>query len=361
MKHTRDSRKPDQAAKEKAAATGENDVKEAVQGGAEESGAPRSWKQYIEQSMPVREQKAGAEPEAQPKQAGPDVKEEAKALLERFLRQAKKAGKAAMSAAGAGWDKVNDFTAGGWEKAGQATEKLRSVVARHPVSPLLYVTLLAVGVGVWAFKGTYVRAYAMEVNGQPVALVSGQDEADEILGNVETRVASILGEDYGYEAEVTLAPVYTVPDALSDVVEVEDALFEEVGAYMTAYAISVDGVELGCAADKNELYRMLDEIAQPYIPEDAVRYEFVEDVQVYPVELPSNTQFDVEPIRAELSSLRVEQAVYVVEKGDTFNAIAYSLDMMPNELSVLNPDVIVDKLWVGRAPPVCAGAHQRDL
>ena len=68
----------------------------------------------------------------------------------------------------------------------------------------------------------------------------------------------------------------------------------------------------------------------------------------HPIELPSNTQYDVESIRTTLGQLRVEQSTYEVKKGDTFNAIAYSLDMMPNELSVLNPDVIVNKLWVGQ-------------
>ena len=91
---------------------------------------------------------------------------------------------------------------------------------------------------------------------------------------------------------------------------------------------------------------LLDEAAAPYLTEDTVSYEFVEDVEIAPVELPSNTRFDLAPIRATLAEMRVEQSTYVVKKGDTFNAIAYSLDMMPNELSVLNPDVIVDKLWV---------------
>ena len=243
---------------------------------------------------------------------------------------------------------MNGLTAGRLEKAGQGIAKVRDMVARHPVSPLLYATVLAAAICWTAFRGTYVRAYVMEVNGQPVGLVSSEDEGKAIVSNVGTRAASVLGEDYDYEPQVDFAPAYAAPDALSDTVAVEDALFDGVGAYMTAYAISVDGVEIGRAADSGELYRLLDEIAQPYLPADAIRYEFVEDVQITPVEMPANSTFDLEPIRAELSALSVEEATYEVKKGDTFNAIAYSLDMMPNELSVLNPDVIVNKLWVGQ-------------
>ena len=361
MKHTRDSRRPDEAAKEKNAVNGANQT---------QSTAPQSWKEYIDQTMPVQKReaevkqdavprreakrKADAEPkaDAQPGRESrlkldvSEAKVQAKEAWGRFAQWAGEAGKNARTAAGTGWEKFSSLTAGGRGKLGKGAARIRNVVAKHPVSPLLYATVLAVGIGVVAFKGTYARAYVLEVNGQTVGMVSGEDEANAILDNVESRAASILGDGYSYEAEVSLAPVYAPANALSDAAEVEDTLFSEVGAYMTAYGISVDGVEIGCAADQNELYRMLDEIAQPFIPANAVRYEFVEDVEVYPVEVPSNTQFDVESIRAELSSLKVERAVYTVKQGDTFNAIAYSLDMDPNDLSVLNPDVIVNQLWV---------------
>ena len=348
MEPTSDNRRPEKEAAEKLAVTGGGDTKEPERSGKPQSGAPRSWRQYIEQDLPAQDTGAEAGREgAGVRQVGPDVKEAAKTAWSRFARWVQETGGKALSGARAAWEKLGGATAGGREKLGRGAEKVGAVVARHPISPLLYVTLIAVGIGVVAFQDNYARAYVLEVNGQELGLVTGEDEVNAILGNVETRAVSILGDDFDYSVDVNLSPVYAAPGALTDAAEMENALFEEVGAYMTAYAISVDGVELGYAADKSEFYRMLDEIAQPYLPADSVRYEFVEDVRVYPVELPSNTKFDdLEPIREELSALRVEEAVYVVKKGDTFNAIAYSLGMMPNELSILNPDVIVNKLWV---------------
>ena len=372
MKPNQDSRR-----EKKAAEDGRNDAKEVIPGGAQEGrnpGQPRSWKQYIEQTMPAQgqavqdaarpEPKARRRKERGPAEAGrtaagkmegagkvlaAKAQEGGRAAAAKAGEAARRAGKSALAAAEAAWEKVSLLTAEGWDRAGRATAQLRNVVARHPISPLLYVTVLAVGIGAWAFNGTYARAYVMEADGEEVALVANEDEGKAILSGVESRASDVLGEDFSYGAKVTFTPVYATPEAFSDTAEVEDTLFEGVGAYMEAYAISVDGVELGFAPDKDELYRMLDEIAQPYIPQaDSISYEFVEDVQVYPVTLPANSQFDVEAIRTTLSELRVEQSVYVVEKGDTFNAIAYSLDMWPYELSVLNPDIIVDKLWVGQ-------------
>lgn len=359
MRPTHDSRRSEEAATEKTAVTGGNGTREPAGDGTPQSGAPRSWRQYIEQTMPAQDtgaespqEDAGVRPDA------PDGKKRARTAWERrtrrVVRGARDNSKKARSAAAAAREKLagaanfcREKLAQGAEALGRGADKVRGVVARHPISPLLYVTLIAVGIGVVAFQDNYARAYVLEVNGQEMGLVTGEDEVHAILGNVENRAASILGGDFDYNVDVNLSPVYAAPGALTDAAEMENALFEGVGAYMTAWAISVDGVELGRAAGSGEFYRMLDEIAQPYIPANAVRYEFLEDVRVFPVEVPSNTKFDdLEAIREELSALRTEEAVYTVKKGDTFNAIAYSLGMTPNELSVLNPDVIVNKLWV---------------
>lgn len=236
----------------------------------------------------------------------------------------------------------------GWNKAMEATGRIRSAVGRHPVSPLLYVTVLAVAIGAVTFNGMYTRAYTLNVDGVEVGVVASEDEVTEILQNVETRVASILGEDYDYDAEVTLTPVYTVDGTFSDTSAVEDVLFENVGALVEAYAISVDGKELGYAATEEDLQALLDRVAEPYMREDAVSYEFLESVQVYPVELPANTEYHLDDLYAILTASTVEEAYYTVEKGDTFNQIAYSLDMMPADLSALNQGININLLSVGQ-------------
>ena len=361
--------------------TGENG---AGKGGNAEK--PRSWREYIEETEAAEKKaereaaKARAARAKKEKHSAAVLKEKARSALSgaaAALNEAKtaldgakaalnearttgkrvkeepakektvRAAKAVGAAGGEAWERVRGAAAAGWDRASGALNGVRAVVDRHPVSPLLYVTLLALVVGIIAFNGTYTRAYALSLNGQELGVVSSLEERDAIVSNVETRASDILGEDYSFDAEkLSATPVYVAPNELSDAAQIEETLFEDVGALVQAYGLRVDGVELGYAATEEELQSLLKEAAQPYLTENTVSYDFVEDVEVYPVELPSNTQFDTASIRESLSELRVEQSVYVVKKGDTFNAIAYSLDMWPIELSVLNPDVIVDKLWV---------------
>lgn len=226
--------------------------------------------------------------------------------------------------------------------------RVRKAIARHPVSPLLYVTILAVAIGYIVFNDMYTQAYVVSVDGQEVGVVATTEEVDAMVNSLETRVTSILGEEYHYDGEITVTAAYTPTGSYSDTGAIEDSLFEEVGALVEAYGISVNGEEFGYAASEADLREMLDSISAPYLNENTVSYDFVEDVQLYPVELPANTEYDLNSIYAALTVLTVEDAYYEVKAGDTFNAIAYGLGMTPAELSGLNMDVNINKLMPGQ-------------
>ena len=254
------------------------------------------------------------------------------------------------------WDKASVWGKEHWEKAGIVASKVRVRVDRHPVSPLLYITLLCVGVGAIAFNGMYTKAYVAYVDGHEVGVVSSEEELSSIVGNVETRVASVLGQEYSYDAEITLAPTYLDAGTRTNARAVEDALFEDTGAMMDAYAISVDGQELGYAQTSQELEEMLEQVAEPYLTEQTVEHKFTQDVEIFPVELPSNTEFAPDTLQATLSGNKEEAEYVTVERGDTFNSIAEDAGLTGEELEQLNPDVsrltVGDELLVKQAVPL---------
>lgn len=254
------------------------------------------------------------------------------------------------------WDKASVWGKEHWEKAGIVASKVRVRVDRHPVSPLLYITLLCVGVGAIAFNGMYTKAYVAYVDGHEVGVVSSEEELSSIVGNVETRVASVLGQEYSYDAEITLAPTYLDAGTQTNARAVEDALFEDTGAMMDAYAISVDGQELGYAQTSQELEEMLEQVAEPYLTEQTVEHKFTQNVEIFPVELPSNTEFAPDTLQATLSGNKEEAEYVTVERGDTFNSIAEDAGLTGEELEQLNPDVsrltVGDELLVKQAVPL---------
>lgn len=253
------------------------------------------------------------------------------------------------------WDKVLDLgedtlirLLDGWDKMCELAGRAGRRVKRHPVSPLLYVAILAVAIGTIGFNRMYTQAYVLTVDGVELGVLANEDEVESIVNNVETRAASILGEDYDYEGNIEITPAITAAGDFSDAAEVENTMFAGVGALVEAYAISVDGVELGYAATRADLQILLDRVAEPYLTEDTVRYDFLESVQIYPVELPANTEYCLDELYATLTACTVEEDYYTVEKGNTFNQIAYSLDMTPADLTDLNQGININQLFVGQ-------------
>ena len=260
---------------------------------------------------------------------------------------ARVAGVSSYRSARKNWDKASEWGKENWEKAGIFASRVRVRVDRHPVSPLLYITLLCVGVGAIAFNGMYTKAYVAYVNGEEVGVVASEEELSSIVGNVETRVASVLGEEYSYDAEITLAPTYLDAGTQTNARAVEDALFEDTGAMMDAYAVSVDGQELGYAQTSEELETMLDNVTQPYLNDQTVEHHFTQDVEIYEVEVPSNTEFTPDTLQSTLSGNKEEAEYVTVERGDTFNSVAEAAGLTGDELQALNPEADSSKLTVG--------------
>jgi len=276
-------------------------------------------------------------------------------VIEKCLAAGRAAKEAAFGAFGAvrAWARrmedakaQKEARAAGEEKAPSALAKLKLAVAKHPVSPLLYVAVIAIASGVFLFRSTYIQAYAVSLDGVEVALVADEADMEQALSNVEKRVAQVVGE-YEYPAVVTYTPVYSSAGELTDVQAIEDYLYEAAGAVMDGYVLTVGGQEIGAGGSEADLQAQLDRVAAQYRTENTVEYGFVDDVSIVPRQMASDTQFDMEGIFAALTANSVEEAVYVVEKGDTFSHIAKELGISIDMLSDLNPDVVIDKIWVG--------------
>lgn len=226
---------------------------------------------------------------------------------------------------------------------------VKGVVDRHPISPLFYLVILALAAGVVIFKSTYIEAYAVNVDGVEMAVVTDASEVDEAVSQVESRVADVLGESYDCPAEVSVTAIYSTEEEVTGTEALEEYLYESAHPVMDVYVLTVGGQEFGMAASEEELQALLDQVAAPYMTENTISYSFVEEVTITTREMPSNTEFgNLAPVLAALTVNTIEEAVYVVEKGDTFTAIAKKLGMTMDELSALNPDVTPAKLWIGQ-------------
>ena len=224
---------------------------------------------------------------------------------------------------------------------------VRRAFKRHPISPLFYLVVIAVLAGVMVFRSTYVKAYAVSIDGVEMGVVTDTSEIDAAVSNAESRVEDVLCEAYACNAEITYTAVYsTEEELLTDTRAIEDYIYESAHPEMTVYVLYVGDVEIGIAPSEEDLDSILARVAAPYMTTNTQGYGFLEDVTICTRQMPSNTTFDLDSIYEALTVNTIEEAYYTVAKGDTFSRIAKNLDMSIEDLSDLNPGININKLFI---------------
>lgn len=216
----------------------------------------------------------------------------------------------------------------------EGIQQFRQRVSKHPVSPLLYVTVATVLAGSLVFGG-------MIQNAQGAESVTAESLADT------PAVAS-----YAAKARIATAAFLPVADAAEPVVEADvpamaRAVADEAPVAQTAYALQVNGETVGYAETEEEIYKLLDEAAQPWLPAGTISYDFVDDIAIVEAEVPADDAVDAAALQTLLGTLRSEKSVYTVQAGDTVLGIASKLNMSVDDLTAMNPDLDVNRIYVG--------------
>lgn len=212
--------------------------------------------------------------------------------------------------------------------------------------PFLVLALL---IGLFFVLATlYEPSYIVSVNGTELGAVHEKSEFESAMDRVETRASEILGYSYLLDPEVEYTFALTEKDEFPPVSNFETFLFDQIGEVVKTYVLRVDGQVMGGSLDQRELNDLLDRVAAPYLTENTISYDFVEEVEISHEYTSADILQDMDGIYAALTANSNGETTYEVVKGDTFMAIAYSNDMSMSELEALNPDVTPEKLMIGQ-------------
>ncbi len=215
-----------------------------------------------------------------------------------------------------------------------------------PVSFLAAAAALGVALTVTTL---YSPSYAVTVDGQEVGVVADQEMVAAAIQQVEREGSSLLGYDYQVEGELDYQFTLTLKSDLTSETEIENYFYSQLSSVSSSLRkcqVSVDGQVIGVVKDEEVLNQMLEELKNQYVTENTTSVEFVEQVDVDYVYAADNLM-TVEEMEAALTANTTGETTYTVQKGDTFNAIAYANDMSVSDLKALNPDVDINRLMIG--------------
>lgn len=240
----------------------------------------------------------------------------------------------------------------GAEALGRGFEKSRhrldcAVAGRRLFSPLPFLAAACVAAVALVVGTVYTPSYVVTVDGIDLGTVTEPAVFERVIERVEGRASAILGYDYtlGQEVEYTFA--LTQKDKISSIGTFETYLFNQIGEVMKSYVLTVNGQFIGAAAERAQLDGMLEELAAPYVTDDTVAVEYVEDVEIAYQYISSDVLQDLNTMEEILTANTTGETTYEVVKGDTYLGVAYANDMSLDELMALNPQASLDQLMIG--------------
>ena len=224
-----------------------------------------------------------------------------------------------------------------------------ALACRRAVGPVSFLSACAaLGVAL-TLTTLYTPSYAVLVDGEQVGVVADQDLVDLAIREVEAEGTSLLGYDYQVEGDVGYQFALSLRSDLTDQEDLEAYFFQQLDAvsdHLRQCEVLVDGRSMGVVKDEDTLNEMLDGMKAQYVNENTTSAGFVQNLSVNYV-YAADALMTVGEMQEALEANTTGDTTYTVQKGDTFNAIAYANDMSVSALKALNPGVDINRLMVG--------------
>lgn len=221
---------------------------------------------------------------------------------------------------------------------------------QRAVGPASFLLISAVLGSTLTLTTLYSTSYAVTVNGQPVGVVTNQEMVEAAIATVEEEGRTMLGSDFHVAQNVDYRFGLTLRSDLSSQDDIESFFYgqlDELSAHLKKCQVLVNGKAVGAVKDEAALNVMLAELKSQYVNDKTTEVAFMEDI-TFKYIYDRSEPMTIPEMRAALESNGGADAIYAVQKGNTFNQIAYSHDMSVSELKALNPGIDINRLFIGQ-------------
>ena len=195
----------------------------------------------------------------------------------------------------------------------------------------------------------YTPCYALTVGGVNLGYVQNPQSYETVARQVAGQVAGILGQDVSAELTPNLAPVLAAKQEVLSPARLSDQIYEIIPAVTQAYVLTVDDRDVAASTSKEDLDAALEELQALYTDEDTLDVSFFNAVRISRKYIPSDSPLlQHEDLLAALTRTELMETNYVIQDGDTAESVAEVYAMPVESLQLLNPDVDLSALKVGK-------------
>ncbi|RKD32094.1 peptidoglycan DD-metalloendopeptidase family protein [Thermohalobacter berrensis] len=232
------------------------------------------------------------------------------------------------------------------EHLNKLIEKARSLSLKKKIAITL-VLVLAIAGTVFLVKDIqhklYTRAYKVYCNEKLIGVVREKSLVKDIVNDIKVESSKDYGVNVNIrEDKLKYEESHAEDNELTSKKELRQNILKDLKLYVSAYAIEVDGKEVGIVKTKDLAQNILDKVKEPYIKEsEDIKVEdikFVEDVKIVKKEVPISKIQEDEEVLKFIKKGTTEEKIHIVTKGESFWSIAHKYGLTVKDLEKANPN-----------------------
>ena len=229
-------------------------------------------------------------------------------------------------------------------------KRIRSAAGRkhRTIHPVAFIGTGCVIAAAIMLISTYTIGTTVSYDGEVIATVASEAEAEHARSNLEQVTTRTLGESFTIdESLIQYSSGLLKRQEIVDEASFEANLSEEIGLVTSAYCLYVDGEFIGATPYEGALEELLEQLQKASTTENTISCSFAEDVEIKQEYVASEKIMNLGYLAETLYSTKTAEVTYEVKRGDTWSQIAEKHDLTSKELLALNPGYNINRLQIG--------------
>jgi len=228
------------------------------------------------------------------------------------------------------------------------TRGVAKKMGRRKLHPALYMGCACVLAAIILFCSTYTLGTTVTYNGDVIANLASESQAESARSKLERITTSTLGTPFTIEDSlIQYSSGLMKRQDLTDQETFEEDLSEEIGLVTSAYSLYVDGELIGSTPYEGALEELLEQLQKAATNEDTISCSFAENVEIRQEYVPTESIMNLGYLAETLYSTKTAEVTYEVKRGDTWSEIANDHGLTSKELLALNPGYDINRLQIG--------------
>ncbi|NLW07834.1 MAG: M23 family metallopeptidase [Clostridia bacterium] len=216
-----------------------------------------------------------------------------------------------------------------------------AIDGRYKKISIAVAIALTIGSGVCYYQFA-PNAWAIELNGQQIAVVSSRLTIDEVLQEIISEKEAQQLQEVKITDRLDYKKVRASSQEIIDAASLKRLLQAKVNLVAEATAIAVDGKIQMVVKDEATAVAILEELKQSFLPQEPTarvqEVKFVEQVTCERVEVEAGEIISPEAALAKLKGTET-LSEYTVKKGDSLWSIARAHNLLVDDILAVNPDI----------------------